>query len=75
MPRRVPRRRPPAARDALPDVRDGLTRLERAILFVLADPNGRSLPTATLYGRVLDHVDVSQAEFQEALGRLARQRR
>jgi hypothetical protein len=58
----------------LPDVRDGLTRIERAILFVLEqlqrDRAGASVPTAMLYGRVLELVDVSQQEFQATLERL-----
>jgi hypothetical protein len=57
-----------------PDVRDGLTRLERAILFVLSETQrergGASVPTAMLYGRVLELVDVSQEEFQATLERL-----
>jgi hypothetical protein len=60
--------------DRLPDVRDGLTRLERAILFVLheteAERGGAAVPTAMLYGRVLELVDVSAGEFQRTLERL-----
>jgi hypothetical protein len=60
--------------DRLPDVRDGLTRLERAILFVLAETQrergDRSVPTFMLYGRVVELVDCSQAEFQATLQRL-----
>ncbi len=68
-------RHPPIDDDAnLPDVRDGLTRLERAILLVLSqtqkERDGASVPTAMLYGRVLEHVDVSQAEFIATLRRL-----
>jgi hypothetical protein len=62
----------------LPDVRDGLTRLERAILYVLAETererNGASVPTAMLYGRVCELVDVGQAEFQAVLQRLVGRR-
>jgi hypothetical protein len=57
-----------------PDVRDGLTRLERAILYVLAETQrergNRNVPTAMLYGRVLELVDVSQSEFLATLRRL-----
>jgi hypothetical protein len=64
--------------DRLPDVRDGLTRLERAILYVLAETErergGRSVPTAMLYGRVVELVDVSVAEFQATLQRLVGRR-
>ncbi len=60
--------------DRLPDVRDGLTRIERAILFVLDEAQrergGASVPTAMLYGRVLEIVDVSPQEFQATLERL-----
>jgi hypothetical protein len=60
--------------DDLPDVRDGLTRLERVILYVLAETqrerNDASVPTAMLYGRVLEHINVSLAEFQATLERL-----
>jgi hypothetical protein len=58
----------------LPDVRDGLTRLERAILVELEraqrELDGRNVPTAMLYGRVVEHVNVSVSEFQRALDRL-----
>lgn len=76
-PRVTPRREP---LDALPDVRDWLTRLERVVLATLqacqAELGGRSVPTAMLYGRVLEHLSVSQDELQQVLLRLgARQRR
>jgi hypothetical protein len=60
--------------DFLPDVRDGLTRLERVILAELSraqeEFSGRNVPTATLYGRVVEHVNVSVPEFQRVLARL-----
>ena len=62
--------------DELPDVRDGLTRLERVILFELhkagKEPwlQNRTVPTVLLYGRVCDHIDVSQSDFLQALRRL-----
>lgn len=60
---------------ALPDVRDGLTRLERVILQVLheakAEFGERHVPTALLYGRVVEYINVSAKEFQRALSRLA----
>jgi hypothetical protein len=60
--------------EALPDVRDGLTRLERVILYVLHEAQtefgGRHVPTALLYGRVVEHIDVSTQEFQRVLARL-----
>ncbi|MBS2027032.1 MAG: hypothetical protein JST54_03925 [Deltaproteobacteria bacterium] len=61
--------------DVLPDARDGLTRLERVILWqmgLMQERNGgRNVPSAMLYGRVVEHVNVSVAEFQQALARLA----
>jgi hypothetical protein len=60
--------------DDLPDARDGLTRLERIILWQLQlaqrERDGESVPTAMLYGRVVEHIDVSVDEFQAALQRL-----
>ena len=94
----------PRLLDRLPDVRDGLTRLERVILWQLHvtqrerndrttrvlvpegsngsarsarteetgadEPNDRNVPTAMLYGRVAEHVNVSVEEFQRTLQRL-----
>lgn len=61
--------------DVLPDVRDGLTRLERVILYVLGEARAefgeRHVPTALLYGRVLEYIDVDMREFQRVLARLA----
>ncbi|MCX5741046.1 MAG: hypothetical protein NT062_00950 [Proteobacteria bacterium] len=63
-----------AAFDDLPDARDGLTRIQRVILWQLREAErefpGRSVSTALLYGRVVEHVDVSVAEFQSVLARL-----
>jgi len=60
--------------DTIPDVRDGLTRVERIVLHVLHEAQrerkGRSVPTAMLYGRVLERVDMSQEEVQACLDRL-----
>lgn len=70
-----PRRRPAPvdARDALPDVRDGLTRKERVVLWQLSllERERRGMvPTAQLYGRVVEHVDMSVEELQRILSRL-----
>ena len=63
----------------LPDARDGLTRLERIILWQLREAQrelGRdSVPTALLYGRVVEHINVSVEEFQAALQRLLGEKR
>ena len=60
--------------DRLPDVRDGLTRIERIILWQLHETQrefpGRNVPTATLYGRVVEHVSLSERDFMRALQRL-----
>jgi hypothetical protein len=60
--------------DDLPDARDGLTRLERIILWQLREAQketGRaSIPTAMLYGRVVEHISVSVEEFQLVVQRL-----
>lgn len=60
--------------DLLPDVRDGLTRIERIVLYCLdqiqKERNGRNVPTAMLYGRVVEHVDISENELQVILQRL-----
>jgi hypothetical protein len=60
--------------DLVPDVRDGLTRAERVILVCLAECEkerpGRNVPTAMLYGRVVEHVSMSVPEFQTLLQRL-----
>ncbi|SMF45337.1 hypothetical protein SAMN02745866_02942 [Alteromonadaceae bacterium Bs31] len=59
--------------DSLPDVRDGLNRKERAILYCLnltqQELAGRNVPTIMLYGRVLEYVDISKEEFQLILSR------
>jgi len=61
--------------DILPDVRDGLNRKERIILYCLHEAQkefvGRNVPTALLYGRVIEHIDISQVEFQSILSRMA----
>lgn len=60
--------------DELPDVRDGLNRKERIILYCLKKTqqefNNRNVPTITLYGRVVEMIDISQEEFQTILSRL-----
>jgi hypothetical protein len=60
--------------DSLPDARDGLTRLERVVLYTLQQAEqgraGRRVSTAELYGRVVEHINVSVPEFQRVLRRL-----
>lgn len=61
--------------DLLPDARDGLTRKERIVLYCIHQAqkefNGRNVPTATLYGRVIEYVDMSEQELQGILQRLS----
>jgi hypothetical protein len=58
----------------IPDVRDGLTREERVVLWILGnlqrERGGRDVPTAMLYGRVVEHIDMSVPELQRILARL-----
>ncbi|HET8706836.1 MAG TPA: hypothetical protein VFM46_11100 [Pseudomonadales bacterium] len=58
----------------LPDVRDGLTYNERLVLYCLhelqRERNDRNVPTAMLYGRVVEHINVSVNELQLILQRL-----
>ena len=65
-------------RDVLPDVRDGLTRAERVVLWQISvlekERGGRNVPTAQLYGRVIEHVDMSVDELQRILVRLGARR-
>lgn len=62
--------------NALPDARDGLTRLQRIILHELNNAQkepwlqGRTVPTPLLYGRVVEHLDVSEEDFITALRHL-----
>lgn len=61
-------------KDNLPDVRDGLTRKQRIILFCLdqlqKERQGRQVPSAMLYGRVVEHLDIGINEFEIALAEL-----
>lgn len=63
--------------EELPDVRDGLSRLERIILWQLQlaqnERHDRHVPTAMLYGRVVEYLPVSKEHFQRALQRLVGQ--
>lgn len=61
--------------DNLPDVRDGLNRKERIVLYCLSqaqkERGGRNVPTAMLYGRVVEHINISVDELQGILQRLS----
>lgn len=60
--------------DTLPDVRDGLTRRERAVLYVLhqlrQERGDRAFATAEIYGRACELIDLSVEELQAILVRL-----
>lgn len=57
----------------IPDVRDGLNAKERVVLMCIRElqtmRNGRNVPTAMLYGRVVEHMDMSIEEMQTILQR------
>jgi len=61
-------------RNALADVRDGLTREERVVLWVLHETQkergGRSVPTTMLWGRVCEHFYISPEDLSAMLARL-----
>lgn len=80
---RTPRRTPglpatPGEREPdqafVPDVRDGLTRVERIVLWKLRELElerpGRAIPSAQLYGRVAEHVNLTPEQLQTLLARL-----
>jgi hypothetical protein len=58
----------------IPDVRDGLTRRERVVLYVLhqiqKERGDRHVPTAMLWGRVCEHFYISPEELSVMLARL-----
>jgi hypothetical protein len=60
--------------DDVPDIRDGLTRRERIVLWVLHETQkerkGGHVPTAMLYGRVCEHLDITPRELSDMLARL-----
>lgn len=61
--------------DELPDIRDGLNRKQRIILYCLdqiqKERDGRDVPTAMLYGRVIEYLDLSIDELQEIIANIA----
>jgi hypothetical protein len=60
--------------DKIPDVRDGLTREERVVLYVLHEAQkergDRNVPTAMLWGRVCEHFYISPEDLSAMLARL-----
>jgi hypothetical protein len=67
-----------ALHDALPDVRDGLTREERVVLYVLQqtqkERGDRNVPTAMLWGRVCEYLYISPEDLSAMLARLGARR-
>jgi len=63
-----------APEDVLPDVRAGLTREQRIVLYVLHETQqergGRNVPTSMLWVRVCEHFYISPEELSEMLARL-----
>jgi hypothetical protein len=64
--------------DKIPDIRDGLTREERLVLYILHETQkergDRNVPTAMLWGRVCEHFYISPSELSEMLARLGARR-
>ena len=62
----------------LPDVRDGLTRQERIVLWVLhqtqQERGGRNVPTVMLWGRGCEHFYISPEDLSLMLARLGARR-
>lgn len=58
----------------LPSIRDGLTRKQRIIIQCInkleVELGGRNVPTALLYGRVIEYMDISIEEMQLVLQEL-----
>jgi hypothetical protein len=69
---------PAPPHDSIPDIRDGLTRRERVVLYVLnatqKERGGRNVPTAMLWGRVCEHISMSPDELSEILAKLGARR-
>jgi hypothetical protein len=62
----------------LPDVRDGLNRHERIVLYVLRqtqrERGDRNVPTAMLWGRVCEYFYISPEDLSAMLARMGAQR-
>jgi hypothetical protein len=60
--------------DGIPDVRDGLTREERVVLYVLdqtqKERGSRNVPTPMLWGRVCEYFYISPEDLSAMLARL-----
>jgi hypothetical protein len=62
----------------IPDSRDGLTREERVVLYVLHqvqnERGDRNVPTAMVWGRVCEHFHIDPDELSAMLARLGARR-
>lgn len=60
--------------DNIPDVRDGLTRKERIVLYVLhqtqKERGDHNVPTPMLWGRVCEYFYISPEDLSKMLARL-----
>ncbi len=60
--------------DLTPDVRDGLTREQRVVLYVLSqlqqERGDHNVPTTLLWGRVCEHFYISPEDLSEMLAQL-----
>jgi hypothetical protein len=68
----------PSAYEHLADIRDGLNRRERVVLYVLhqtqKERGDRNVPTPMLWGRVCEHFYISPEELSLMLARLGARR-
>ncbi len=64
--------------DQIPDIRDGLTREERIVLWILhktqEERGGANVPTAMLWGRVCEYIDMTPERLTAMLARLGAMR-
>ena len=66
------------SRNRIPDIRDGLTREERIVLWVLHETQKErgdaNVPTPMLWGRVCEHFYISPENLSAMLARLGARR-
>jgi hypothetical protein len=64
--------------DRIPDIRDGLTREQRVVLYVLnelqKERGDRNVPTAMLWGRVCEYFYISPEDLSDMLAQLGARR-
>ena len=60
--------------DDLPEVKDGLSKKERVVLYCLhelqKERGDKNVPSVMLYGRVVEQINISPDEFQRILARM-----